>query len=156
MFSLFTNLCKEKYGDKVIIVDSLSVCSFMGNLVRYAVKLNNEGFEPKKIVELVQKRVGTEVVRFVPETMVYLKRGGRIPPAVAAIGGLLGIKPVLKLSTNGIEKEGITIDGTEYHTQYDLPGGQKIIANTPANSPTYDTTNTTVKNFGLTAQIILN
>lgn len=55
-----------------------------------------------------------------------------------------------------IEKEGITIDGTEYHTQYDLPGGQKIIANTPANSPTYDTTNTTVKNFGLTAQVILN
>lgn len=108
MFSLFTNLCKEKYGDKVIIVDSLSVCSFMGNLVRYAVKLNNEGFEPRKIVELVQKRVGTEVVRFVPETMVYLKRGGRIPPAVAAIGGLLGIKPVLKLGTNGIEKEGIT------------------------------------------------
>ncbi len=108
MSSLFTNICKERYGDKVIIVDSLSVCSFMGNLVRYAVKLNNENIEPNEIVSLVKQRIGKEIVRFVPETMVYLKRGGRVSPAVAAIGNLLGIKPVLKLGVNGIEKEGTT------------------------------------------------
>ena len=55
-----------------------------------------------------------------------------------------------------IEKEGIKVDGVEYHTQYDLPGGQKIIAETIVNAPSYDTSNTEIKNFGLTAQIKLD
>ena len=54
-----------------------------------------------------------------------------------------------------IEKSGIKVDGVEYHTQYDLPGGQKIIAETIVNAPSYDTTNTEIRNFGLTAQIKL-
>lgn len=108
MFELFTNFCQTNYGDKVTVIDSLSVCSFMGNIVRYAVRLKDEGKDADTIVELSKKRVGTEIVRFVPETMVYLKRGGRVSPAVAMIGNLLGIKPVLKLGVNGIEKESTT------------------------------------------------
>ena len=54
-----------------------------------------------------------------------------------------------------IEKSGIKVDGVEYHTQYDLPGGQKIIAETIVNAPSYDTTNPEIRNFGLTAQIKL-
>ena len=108
MYSLFTNICSEKYGNKVVVFDSLSVCSFMGNHVKYAVKLNNEGKDVEEIVSLTKQRIGTENVIFVPESMVYLKRGGRISPAVATIGGLLGIKPVLRFGPNGIEKETIT------------------------------------------------
>ncbi len=108
MFELFTNFCQMNYEDKVTIIDSLSVCSFMGNLVRYAVKLKNENNDADTIIDLSKKRVGTELVRFVPETMLYLKRGGRVSPAVAMIGNLLGIKPILKLGVNGIEKEGTT------------------------------------------------
>ena len=37
------------------------------------------------------------------ETLEYLKRGGRITPAAAAIGGVLNIKPVLKLETGKLD-----------------------------------------------------
>ncbi|MGN1296012.1 MAG: DegV family protein, partial [Bacilli bacterium] len=43
MFSLFTTVCKEKYGDRVIVCDSYSVCNFMANQVRYAKSLADQG-----------------------------------------------------------------------------------------------------------------
>ena len=54
MYSLFTNICSEKYGNKVVVFDSLSVCSFMGNHVKYAVKLNNEGKDVEEIVNKIK------------------------------------------------------------------------------------------------------
>ena len=39
MFSLFTTVCNERYGDKVIVVDSMSICCFIENQVRYATHL---------------------------------------------------------------------------------------------------------------------
>lgn len=108
MFSLFTTVCAEKYKDRVTIVDSLSVCSFMGNIVKTAVKAKNEGKTVEEIIAKTQERMGTDIIFFFPESLEFLKRGGRITPAVALIAGLIGVKPVLKFTTNGVEKEGVT------------------------------------------------
>lgn len=108
IFSMFTLACEERYGDKVVVIDSMLVCSFMGNLVKHAVNLNNEGVEFEKIVESCKERVGAAEIYFMPESLEYLKRGGRVSPAVAAIGGLLGIKPVLSFQEGAIEKFGTT------------------------------------------------
>ena len=58
-----------------------------------------------------------------------------------------------------IEKQGIKVDGVEYHTQYDLPGGQKI--NLKSDSDTKisyatDALKVSVKNYGLTAKVVLS
>ncbi len=108
MFNLFTNHCKERYGDKVVIVDSLAVCCYMLNHVLTAKKLAEEGKSVEEILASFQNRVGTEDVTFIPETLTYLKRGGRISPAVATIGNLLGMKPVLGFINGAIEKKTTT------------------------------------------------
>ena len=50
MFNLFTNHCKERYGDKVVVVDSLSVCVYMLNHVLTAKKLAEEGKSVEEIL----------------------------------------------------------------------------------------------------------
>ncbi|MDD3422761.1 MAG: DegV family protein [Bacilli bacterium] len=108
IYNMFTLLCKEKYGDKVIIVDALSVCTYMGATVQHAVKLNNAGVAPEEIAKECIARQGCENIYFIPESLTYLKRGGRISPAAAAFGNLLGIKPVLRFNKGAIEKETTT------------------------------------------------
>ena len=106
MFSLFTITCKEKYGDKIEVIDSLSVCSFMGNLVRRAKRLADDKKEFNTIVKEVKTYVNTEEIYFVPESLTFLKNGGRVSPAVALIGNMLGIKPFLKFHNGEISKQG--------------------------------------------------
>ena len=41
----------------------------------------------------------------IPENLVALKNGGRISPAVAAIGNVIGIKPIINLIDGELKKE---------------------------------------------------
>lgn len=108
MFSLFTTSCQEKYGDKIVVIDSMGVCSFMGNVVKHAKKLANENVDFDKIVEESKSLVNKDEIYFVPESLTFLKNGGRVSPAVAVIGNMLGIKPLLKFSDGEIQKQGTT------------------------------------------------
>ena len=107
MFSLFTLSCKEKYGDKVVVIDSLSVCSFMGNLVKRAKLLRDEEKDVDYIVKDVTERINKDPIYFVPESLTFLKNGGRVSPAIAVIGNMLGIKPLLKVVDGEIAKQGM-------------------------------------------------
>ena len=106
MFSLFTVTCKEKYGDKIEVIDSLGVCSFMGNLVRRAKRLTDEGVSFEDTVNEVKELINKDEIYFVPESLTFLKNGGRVSPAVALIGNMLGIKPLLKFHDGEIQKHG--------------------------------------------------
>ena len=104
IYDMFTIQCKERYGDKVIVINSLSVCSFMGNIVLNALNLVKEGKDVDYIVENSKQHIGVEDIFFIPESLTFLKKGGRVSPTVAAIGNLLGIKPVLKFVNGEIQK----------------------------------------------------
>lgn len=106
MFSLFTVTCKEKYGDKIIVIDSLDVCSFMGNLVRRAKRLADENKTIEEIVKDINECINQREAYFVPESLTFLKNGGRVSPSVALIGNMLGIKPLLKFYDGEIFKQG--------------------------------------------------
>lgn len=106
MYSLFTITCKEKYGNKIEVVDSLGVCSFMGNIVRYAKRLVDEKNTLKNILTLVNDRINKDDIYFVPESLTFLKNGGRVSPTVALIGNMLGIKPLLRFHYGEILKQG--------------------------------------------------
>ena len=108
MFSLFTTVCEERYGDKVKVVDSQSICCFMANQVLYAKKLVEEGFEVEEIIEKVSTLKGSESIVFIPESLEYLKRGGRISPAVATIANLIGVLPILTFKDGVVGKQGVT------------------------------------------------
>lgn len=109
MFSLFTNICKEKYGDKVKVVDSLSLCQWMANQVLYACELTKVFNDPDKIIETVQKDLlHSESCVFVPESIEYLKRGGRVSKPIARIANLIGVLPILCFENGEVGKKGLT------------------------------------------------
>lgn len=109
MYSLFTTVCAEKYQDRVKVVDSLSICYYIQQQVELATKLANEGVDPDEIIATVkEKLIGTGEIVFVPESLQYLKNGGRISPAVATIANLIGITPVLCFKDGVVGKKGVT------------------------------------------------
>ena len=104
IFNMTTQYCQEYFGDKVVVIDSLSVCSFMGNLVRYAKYLEEKGSTPEEIVAKVESRKGKEEIVVIPETLTYLQRGGRVSPTIAKLGNMIGMKPELLFQNGALEK----------------------------------------------------
>lgn len=94
-------IAAEEYPGKVFVVDSLSATAGEQVLLQQAIKLREEGKSAEEIfadLEALKKRVRL-FVRV--ETLEYLKRGGRISKTSAFVGGVLNIKPVLTLNTEG-------------------------------------------------------
>lgn len=108
MYDLFTLTCREKYGDKVVVIDSRAVCTYMANNVITAVELVKSGKTKEEIRDVCEARRADFHVFFIPESLTYLKNGGRISPAVALIGNLIGMKPILAFVDGEIQKSGTT------------------------------------------------
>lgn len=93
---------KEDFPDrKIVVVDTLAASLGEGMLVYYAAKMKNEG----KCLNEVAKWVEDNRLRlahwFTVDDLNFLKRGGRVSPAVAMIGTVLGIKPVMHVDDEG-------------------------------------------------------
>ena len=110
MFSLFTTVCKERYGEKVIVVDSLSICTYIHQQVLYTQHLiNTTDLTADEIVKKVNEELtGIGDLVFIPDSLEYLKRGGRISPAVATIANFIGVVPVLTFNNGVVGKKGVT------------------------------------------------
>lgn len=93
---------KEKYPDrKITTVDTLSISMGAGSLVYEAALLHNSGASDEEVVKFVEKERQHSCAYFVVDDLQHLKRGGRISGAVAFFGGMLGIKPILKIDEHG-------------------------------------------------------
>ena len=104
MYSLFETIAKENYPGKLTVIDSYSVSALMLSHVLYVYDEVNKGTSITDIVNNVEKRKYDYKVYFIPENLNALKNGGRISPAIAAIGNTIGIKPVIVLQDGGLEK----------------------------------------------------
>ena len=80
---------------EVHVVDSKNVTIGQSLPVLYALHLVDEGLGAAEIAEKVEAVVGRVCLLALLDTLEYLKRGGRIPKSVGAIGELLSIKPVV-------------------------------------------------------------
>ena len=93
---------KKSYPDfNVLVVDPLTTTVGQGALVRLAVKCRNEG---KTAQETYDECIATRlhIQHFiVADDLQYLRKGGRISAAAAAIGGVLGIKPIISFDKEG-------------------------------------------------------
>lgn len=96
-------IAAEEYAGKVHVVDSNTIAIGSGILVEYALQLVERGLSAVEIVwKLLQKREDIRLLALV-DTLEYLKKGGRLPAAVAFAGGLLNIKPVITLTGGEIK-----------------------------------------------------
>jgi len=94
---------KEKYPDrKFLVVDSQNAGLGQGLWAYYAAKMRDDG----KDIDYVKKYLDEHVMymnSFVyVDSLKYLKKSGRISAAVAIVGGILNIKPVLWGSEKGV------------------------------------------------------
>jgi len=89
-------IAKDECGyDGIVLMDSQQATVVYRMLVDQAIRLRNEGKNLAEI-EAEMKKLGERVgFVFCADTLEYLKKGGRIPPALALIGGALRLKPVI-------------------------------------------------------------
>lgn len=94
-------LAKEKVGyDEVYIIDSLATVQVFKILVLEALKLKDQ-MEPEALMAHLQSlRQRTKLIAAV-DTLEYLWRGGRVSRSTAFLGGLLNIKPLIKIDEKG-------------------------------------------------------
>lgn len=108
MFDLFTVHCEQFFGNKVHVIDSLGVATLQETLVLSAKNMLDMGKSIEEINTYIEENKADYILYFIPESLTYLKNGGRIKPAVAAVGNLIGMKPVLRFKDGAIEKEATT------------------------------------------------
>jgi len=85
------------------IVDSMSASMGEGMLAELAVQMSNDGRSASEIAETLNRRRADLQVYLALETLEYLKRGGRISGAQAAIGTLLSVKPIIEIKDGRVE-----------------------------------------------------
>lgn len=92
----------EEFPDRrVIAVDTLAASAGQGLLVHLAVEMKKDGKTIEEIARFMLENRNNMCHWFTVDDLKYLKRGGRISPTSAFVGGVLNIKPVLHVDDEG-------------------------------------------------------
>ena len=87
----------DDYDEKVQVVDNQRISVTQRQSVADAMKLAEEGKSAKEIKDILEADKLDSGIFIMVDTLKYLKKGGRVTSAGAAIGTVLGIKPVLQI-----------------------------------------------------------
>ena len=87
----------KDYGGRVQVVDDQRISITLHHSVCNAIKLKDQGKSAKEIKEALEKSKFDSSIYISLDTLKYLKKGGRLTPAAAFIGTILGIRPVLQI-----------------------------------------------------------
>ena len=87
----------KDYKGKVQVVDNQRISVTQRQAFLDALYLRNHIEEASKIKEILEAEKMESSIYITLETLKYLKKGGRITPAAAAIGTVLNLKPVLQI-----------------------------------------------------------
>ena len=92
--------------DNVLFVDSENVCLSEALLVRLAVQLRDAEKTAGQIVAILEHAKEHLHLVAVIDDLKYLRKGGRLPAAVAVAGGMLGIKPLITIKEGKVAMAG--------------------------------------------------
>lgn len=87
----------QEYEGKVQVVNNQRISVTQRQSALDAVELVGRGMNAQQIKELLEEDKFNSSIYIMLDTLYYLKKGGRITPAAAAIGTLLKLKPVLQI-----------------------------------------------------------
>ena len=88
---------------EIHIVDSESASMGEGILAELGVEMANMGVSASEIARILQSRVKDLDLYVALDTLEYLKKGGRISGARAAIGTILSVKPIITVRDGQVE-----------------------------------------------------
>lgn len=92
-----TMLAADDYEGKVFVVNNQRISVTMRQSVLDAIEMKDKGLSAKEIKEELEAVKFESSIYIMLDTLYYLKKGGRITPAAAALGTLLKLKPVLQI-----------------------------------------------------------
>ena len=95
---------KANYDGKVYVVDNQRISVTMRQSVLDAMELIKMGYSAKEIHDILMEVKFQSDIYIMVDTLKYLKKGGRITPAAAAVGGMLKIKPILRIQGFKLDK----------------------------------------------------
>ena len=91
------------YDGKVQVVDNQRISVTQKQSVMDALTLVQAGKSAAEIREILEAESRESSIYITLETLKYLKKGGRITPAAAAIGTVLNLKPVLQIQGDKLD-----------------------------------------------------
>ncbi len=93
---------KDSYPDrKIIVVDTLAASAGIALLIDMVIEKKNSGATIEEAAKFAEDNKMKICHWFTVDDLIYLKRGGRISPAAAFFGNMIGIKPVLHVDNDG-------------------------------------------------------
>lgn len=99
-------------NEKIHVMNSMTLCGPQRYLVQKAVKLRDEGLSLNHIKKELHKSIATEISFLIPQDFGFLKRGGRLTPLAATVGGMLRITPVMTKTKDAKRLEKFTMKKT--------------------------------------------
>lgn len=103
---------KANFSDKVTVMNSKTLCGPHRYLVKVARQMQLEGKSIQEIKAHMESLIATTRSYLIPQDFGYLKRGGRLTPLAATLGGLLKIVPVMELTEDGKQLEKFAVART--------------------------------------------
>lgn len=93
----------EEFEGKVFVVDHGRISTPLRRTIMDTLELIEEGHSAERMKEIIEDQRDKMAIYIAVESLEYLKKGGRVTAATAAIGTVLHIKPILKLDTGLLE-----------------------------------------------------
>lgn len=90
-------MLSEEYDGKVQVVNNQRISVTQRQSCLDALALAEKGMSAKEIKEFLEADKFNSSIYIMLDTLYYLKKGGRITPAAAALGTILKLKPVLQI-----------------------------------------------------------
>lgn len=87
----------EEYGGRVQVVNNQRISVTQEQSVYDAMTLRDRGMSAREIREVLEREKFQSSIYITVDTLKYLKKGGRVTPAAAAVGTVLNLKPVLQI-----------------------------------------------------------
>lgn len=111
---------KKLNGRKICVVDSLIATGGIAMLIDKAIELRDQGTDAVEAVKQIEKMRDRQQGWVIVTNLFHLKRGGRISGFKAALGTLLGVRPIIAVTKEGRLAIENTIKGNKKAIQYVL------------------------------------
>lgn len=133
------HMLAQDYDNRVFVVDNKRISATQRLSVLDALTLRDAGYSAAEISHYLEEHALDASIYLTVETLSYLKKGGRITPAAAALGSALNILPVLQIKGERLDAfKKVRGQKKAYHTmieaiRHDLAGefsGDDVIIQT--------------------------
>ena len=131
-------ILSQDYDGRVQVVNNQRISVTQRQSVMHAKQLSEQGKSAAEIKQILEDVKSESSIYIMLDTLYYLKKGGRITPAAAALGTLLKLKPVLQIQGDKLDafakartaKQGknimIETMKKDFEERFESPDGKKM------------------------------